>query len=288
MRSELVPGSKYGIRYPQYIMKRFFSLCIILMMVWPTELAAAKSKGYTISARSAIFSDSTKVKRLYGKNVHKKVPPASTTKVMTALLVLEHLPLKKYVTIGPSVTQVQPSKIHLRSGERYRVEDLLCAMLLNSANDAAIVLAEAVSGSHWKFVKLMNQRARQLGARHSQFVNAHGLPTKEKQYTTAYDMYLIFRKALEYSFFQNAIQLKYKTIASQAGRRIQLRSHNKILFTNWGRKVYGKTGYTRAAQACFVGTLKKGSSTFIIAVFGCTRRWEDIKYIVSRYGGITL
>lgn len=259
----------------------FLSLCGVVGDV--------ESAGYNVSCKSVIFSDSTKVKRLYGKNVHNRVLPASTTKVMTALLVLEKLPLDKYITVSHKASLAQPSKINAKQGEQYKVRDLLYAILLKSANDASIVLAEAVAGSEWKFVEMMNQRAKKMGAKHTKFANSNGLPTrKTKQYTTAYDMYLIFRQALKHQFFRDTIKMKYKTIYSKAGRKIALKSHNKILFKDWKRKIYGKTGYTRAAQACFVGTIPKGNSTLIIAVFGCTKRWDDIKHVVSKYGGISL
>jgi D-alanyl-D-alanine carboxypeptidase (penicillin-binding protein 5/6) len=134
----------------------------------------------------------------------------------------------------------------------------------------------------------MNAKAKEINANHTRFSNSNGLPSKATQYTTAYDMYLIFRKTLRHSFFRKAIKYKYKTITSKGGRKISLKSHNKILFKDWKQKIYGKTGYTRAAKACFVGTLQKGGSTLIIAVFGCPNRWEDIKHIVSYYGGIAL
>ena len=275
-------------KYPRFI---FFFLMIV--MIFPSPVFAKrkskKNKGYRVSARSAIFSYSTKVKRLYGKKVHRRVLPASTTKVMTALIVLEKLPLNKYITVSKRATNVVPTKINLRPGEKYRVKDLLYAILIKSANDASVVLAEAVAGSETKFVALMNKRAKQLGAKHSRFANSHGLPSaKGTQYTTAYDMYLIFRKALKYSFFRKAIKLKYHVIRSNRGRKIKLKSHNKILFFNWKKKIYGKTGYTKSAKSCFVGTIQKGNSTLIIAVFGCSRRWTDIKHIVSRYGGGSL
>jgi D-alanyl-D-alanine carboxypeptidase (penicillin-binding protein 5/6) len=274
------------------IKKHFFFLTAWVVM--GTSLVVfngddAYGKGYQVSCRSAIFSDSTRAKRLYGKRVTERVLPASTAKVMTALLVLERLPLDKNVTVSATSTYVQPSKLNLNPGEQYKVKDLLYAILLSSANDASIVLAEAVAGSEQNFVKLMNQRAKQLGAKHTKFANSHGLPTKKMaQYTSAYDMYMIFRQALNHGFFKEAIKFKYKTIYSAQGRKIALKSHNKILFMDWNRKIYGKTGYTRAAQSCFVGTLDKGKSTLIIGVFGCSRRWEDIKFIVSQYGGISL
>ena len=135
---------------------------------------------------------------------------------------------------------------------------------------------------------MMNKKAKKIGANHTKFSNSNGLPTKATQYTTAYDMYLIFRQAIRHNFFRKAIKLKYKTITSKNGRKINLKSHNKILFKGWKRNIYGKTGYTRAAKACFVGTLQKEKSTLIIAVFGCPHRWEDIKHVVSNYGRIRL
>lgn len=263
---------------------------IFINFIFITPDGEAKNKQpYSVSARAAIFSNSTKVVRYYGKNVHKQVLPASTTKVMTALLVLEKLSLNKVVTASERATTPQPSKIYVRSGEKFKVRDLLYALLLKSANDASVVLSEAVAGSEARFVKMMNKRAKKLGARHTRFANSNGLPSKKiRQYTTPYDMYLIFRAALKHDFFKTIVKTKYKTISSTAGRKIKLRSHNKMLFFDWKRKLYGKTGYTKAAKACFVGYLTKGDDICIIAVFGCTRRWSDIKHIVRKYGGISL
>lgn len=275
--------SKHNIKTP------FVSLLIFLIANPSIGIAGVRRKGHKVTCKTVIFSDSTKVKRLYGKGVHNRILPASTTKVMTALLVLEKLPLNKYVTVRKTATYAQPTKIFVKPGERYKVKDLLYAILIKSANDASIVLAEAVAGSEKKFVKMMNARAKKLGAKHTKFANSNGLPTKRQlQYSTAYDMYLIFRQALKHRFFRDVIKIKYKTIYSKSGRKIPLKSHNKILFKGWKRNIFGKTGYTRAAKACFVGTLQKGGSTLIIAVFGCSQRWDDIKHIVSRYGGISL
>lgn len=270
------------MRHPQ----RLISLVLIgVLLFQPAEVLAT----YHVSCRSMIFSDRTKVVRLYGKNVYDRVLPASTTKVMTALLVMEKLPLDKYVTVSKRATYPQPTKLYLKEGERYKVRDLLYAILMKSANDASVVLAEAVAGSEWQFVQMMNQKAKAIDAKHTKFANSHGLPTKKvSQYTTAYDMYLIFREAMKYPFFRAAIKDKYKTIYSQGGRKISLKSHNKILFMGWKRKLYGKTGYTRAAGPCFVGTLQKGDSMLIVAAFGCPNRWQDIKHVVSYYGGVPL
>jgi D-alanyl-D-alanine carboxypeptidase (penicillin-binding protein 5/6) len=135
---------------------------------------------------------------------------------------------------------------------------------------------------------MMNARARQLGAMHTHFANPHGLPSLGPQYTTASDMALIFDHALKNDFFRQAITLKYLVITSRDGRRSYLKSHNRTLFLNWKQHVFGKTGYTIEAQSCFVGYIPKGNDILIIAVYGCRKRWTDMKYILEHYGHIEL
>ena len=267
-------------------------VCICALLLVPAESMAAKKKSkkrYILSARSAVLMDVTKGKRLFGKNADSKVWPASTTKVMTALLVLENLPMDKMVTVSKTATNVQPSKAGLIAGERYRVSDLLYAALMQSANDASMVLAEAVAGSQGAFVNMMNRRARQMGALHTHFENPHGLPTEARQYTSAYDMALILKAALKYPSFKEVLANKNKVIASQEGRPIALKSYNKLLWKNWKKNIFGKTGYTKKARYCFVGYFEKDNRTIIVAVFGCTKqRWNDIRYIVTKYAGVRL
>jgi D-alanyl-D-alanine carboxypeptidase (penicillin-binding protein 5/6) len=243
---------------------------------------------YHVTAHTALLWDPANNQRLFDLNADREVFPASTTKVLTAILVLENLPMDKYVTVSEHATQVPQTKLGLRAGETYRVQDLLYGLILKSANDAAVALAEAVAGSEGKFVEMMNARARQIGALHSHFANPHGLPSQGPQFTTASDMALIFSQALKNDFFRKAITLKYLVISSSGGRRCFLKSHNRTLFLNWKRHVFGKTGYTIEAQSCFVGYIPKGNDILIIAVYGCRKRWTDMKYILEHYGHIEL
>lgn len=290
--------------------KPFFRVCVLILLffsaaaaVAPADAWAAKArksahkgahKGarkagpYVISARSAILMDMGSGNKVLSKNIMRKILPASTTKVLTALLVLERLDLDAYLTVSHNATLALPSKINVAEGDQYRVRDLLYAILLNSANDAAIVLAEGVAGSEEKFVRLMNQRAARIGARASLFANSHGLPDDSPQYSTAYDMALIFREAMKKPFFREAVTVRARKIVSKGGRPTQLHSHNKCLFQKWKHDIYGKTGYTRAARTCFVGYFERGEKKFLIAVFGCSRRWDDIKHIVEHYGRLDL
>ena len=241
---------------------------------------------YHLTANTALLWDPANNQRYFDLGADRDVFPASTTKVLTALLVLENLPLDKYVTVSPHATQVPQTKLGLRAGESFRVRDLLYGLILKSANDAAVTLAEAVAGSEGKFVEMMNARARQIGAMHSHFANPHGLPSQGAQFTTASDMALIFTKALKNDFFRQAITFKYLVIYSREGHRFFLKSHNRSLFLNWKQHVFGKTGYTIEAQSCFVGYIPRGNNILIIAVYGCRRRWTDMKYIIERYGHI--
>ncbi len=239
------------------------------------------------SAKSALVWNVTENKVYFEKNSQMRVYPASTTKVMTALLALEKLSLDDYVVVSRRATRVPQTSLGFREGEQYKVSDLIYACLLKSANDAAGVLAEAVAGSQEKFVEMMNQRAKEAGATNTRFSNAHGLPGGT-QYTTAKDMAFIFKEALKKPFFKQAISYRYRIIYSKTGRRHFLKTHNKALFLNWKKDIYGKTGYTIKAQSCFVGYIKKGNDVYIVDVFGCRKRWDDIKWMIEKFVKIDL
>ncbi|MBF0478293.1 MAG: D-alanyl-D-alanine carboxypeptidase [Candidatus Omnitrophica bacterium] len=268
-----------------------FVLCCCCLAVVSADARRHKKIRYTkikngVTCKAALFSDSTESLRLYGKNVETPILPASTTKLMTALLVLEKLPMDSYVTVSSYATTPQPSKINVKAGEQFLVRDLMYAILLNSANDASIVLAEAVGGSEAGFVSMMNNRAAELGADQTRFANSNGLPSpRGTQYSTAYDMYLIFREAMKYPFFRQVIKTPYKQIQSKEGRIVNLKSHNKMLFDkNLDEPIQGKTGYTRSAGECFVGTVQQGDRDLILSIFNCPDRWNDIRYLVKNYG----
>lgn len=264
-------------------------IAVLAFPDWAQAFYIFRHRGlYHLTAHTAILWDPARNYRYFDLGADREVFPASTTKVLTALLVLEKLPLDRYVTISLRATQVPQTKLGLRPGESYRVSDLLYGLILKSANDAAVALAEAAGGSQEKFVDMMNARARQMGALHSHFANPHGLPSNVSQYTTAADMALIFTQVLKNDFFRQAITLKYRVIYSKEGHRCFLKSHNKILFLNWKRPVFGKTGYTIEAQSCFVGYISRSSDILVVAVFGCRKRWTDMKFIIEHYGHINL
>ena len=188
------------------------------------EAGSAKPKIY---ARSAILYDSVHGKILYSKNIYTKRPIASVTKIMTAMVVLDNLKLNTKVRVSSRASKVQPSKVYLVPGEYYAVRDLLYAVLLNSGNDAAVCLAEAVAGSEWGFVQKMNAKALRLGLRNTKYINASGLPGKG-QYSTAYDQARLMKYAMKYSFLRKAMAKKWYSNKRPNGKKIRLRNHNKL------------------------------------------------------------
>lgn len=263
----------------------FLATAVLLCSITPAQAKKGHYQHHRsyFTAKSALLWNITNDKIYFEKNSQQQVYPASTTKVMTVLLALEKLSLDQYVSVSLRATQVSPTRLNFRPGEQYLVSDLVYACLLKSANDAAGVLAEAVAGSQEKFVTMMNQKASALGATRTRFSNPHGLPSKGAQYTTAKDMAIIFKEALKNPFFLQAIGLRERNIYSKDGRQHYLKSHNKSLFLNWKQDVFGKTGYTIQAQSCFIGYFKKGKNTYLVDVFGCRKRWRDIKWMIEHY-----
>lgn len=253
--------------------------CVLTAGPMPAAYAAQAA---LVTAPSAILLDGLTGKAIYSKSAHVRRPQASTTKIMTAIVVLDKLNLNDVVVISKKVEAVQPSKLYLKGGERYYVKDLIYAILLKSANDAAEALAIHVGGSVAGFSEMMNRRARSLGAKNTQFKTPNGLPAKG-QYSTAYDLALIMREAERYPFLVKALSLKEATIQSLGGRRIAMKSHNKML---WSEKydVIGKTGYTRSSRYCFVGRLNEKFKDVYFSLLGSSTRnnfWSDVRKLCS-------
>jgi D-alanyl-D-alanine carboxypeptidase len=217
---------------------------------------------------------------LFEREPDVELPPASTTKVITALVVLESgKSLKEMLTVSKTATRVPSSKIYLRPGQKMSIHDLLYALLLTSANDAGMVLAEGIGGSVERFAEMMTKKARDIGAINTHFVNPHGL-TAEGHYSTVRDLALIFKYALKNPTFREIVLAKASAVSSvPAGRNakprpIMVRSHNRMLW-NFSGAIGGKTGYTLAAQKCFVGAAARNGATVIVAMLGSHDLWGD-------------
>lgn len=276
-------------------MKKILSLSLVSLIFFagipsfePAFANPAAVRRLPITAGSAILLDAATHKVIYSKAPHVPRPPASTTKLMTALIVLETMPLDRVVRIPSWVRSVEPSKVYLKSGETYRVRDLLHATLISSANDAAEVLAVAAAGSRARFAQLMNQKAKQIGCRNTHFVNSSGLPPSSRnQYSTVYDLALIMQETQKNVFIANSLSRKYQAIHSLQGREIVLRNHNRFLWKTQSN-VIGKTGYTRRGKHCFVGRIQWKGREVLVSLLGSHKLWKDLKVLVDYQFGLAI
>ncbi len=228
-----------------------------------------------ITATAALIMDADSGAILHEKNAHLPLPMASTTKIMTGLLGFELLSPDTLVRVSPYAASMAPSKVYLKSGELISAEELLHAILLASANDASVALAEKISGSEEVFARVMTRRAQELGARNTHFENASGLPA-EGHYSTAYDLAILLRYAMQRPDFAEIIQLKTARIVSRAARVRNVRNHNRLLWTFPGA-IGGKTGFTRAARRCYVGMAGREGHTLIVSILGSSDLWGDAR-----------
>lgn len=230
-----------------------------------------------IDARTAVIMDARTGKLIYKKNANEKFPPASTVKIMTAIVALENSALDKKIIPSKNITKQEPTVVPLRPFVRYALKDLIYAMLIKSANDAALAVAEDASGSEEEFVKLMNKKACELGMKNTYFATASGLPTGEKdsQYTTAGDLAKMMRYALSYECILEAMSKKEAYMYGSNNKRIYLRTHNKTLLRE-GKEVWGKTGYTKEAKRTFVGIDPSFKPKVVFALLQSDDLWNDI------------
>ena len=250
------------------------------------EACAALAIHPYVTARSLVVYDPAEGRILASKNTHSRLPLASTTKVMTALVVMDNLPLNKIITVRRETAYVPRTKIYIRPGEKFRVKDLLKALLISSSNDVAVELASQVGGSERGFAALMNKRARKIGVRNTHFVNAHGLPA-DRHYSTSYDLALIMNEAKKYPFIMNALSVRRTSISSLQGRKFRLKNHNKMLWKD-SRPVIGKTGFTRAARHCFVGRINYRKRDILVAIMGSVRPWHDLRVLLDFYSRLSV
>ena len=276
---------------------RFFSvflLAALVLSLWAVPFASAVEPPTlpadpNILAKAALLVDYNTGEVVYGKNEHAELYPASLTKIMTALLTLEaidegKLSMEQPLTATASALEglaADGSSAGIKVGETMPVRDLLYCMLVVSANEACDILAEAVSGSVQSFVVAMNEKAQELGCQNTHFVNPNGLHDPQ-HYTSAWDMYLITRAAMEYPDFMTICNTANATIpATNMSKERTLHTTNHLL-SNW--RVIGyrdtraqgiKTGSTDAAGHCLVSSAMQGSLHFVSVILGADRVEEN-------------
>jgi len=245
-------------------------LFFILFLMY--NQCGALSQGET-SARAACILDMETGRVLFESDMHKQLPMASTTKVMTALLAIENAGLDDKVTCSPNAFGVSGTSIYLAQGETLTMEEMLLGLMLASGNDAAVAIAEHVGGSVDGFAQMMNRRAAQLGARNTHFTNPHGLPD-DAHYTSAYDLALIAREAMQNDVFRRIVSTQQATI-SWEGRTYNRQLKNKnALLSSYEGATGGKTGFTSKAGRCLVFGARRGEMELVGVVLSCAD-WFD-------------
>lgn len=233
-----------------------------------------------VSAQSALLMDAATGRVLYEKNADARALIASTTKIMTALVVCQQCNVMDRVRIPQEAVGIEGSSLYLQAGEILTVQELLYGLMLHSGNDAAVALAIYCGGTVEGFVALMNDKARALGLDGTHFENPNGLDSPG-HYSTARDLATLAAYALEDPIFAQTVGTKTVTIGTR-----HLRNHNKLLWTVPGADGV-KTGYTRAAGRTLVSSVTRQGRRLVCVTLGAPRDWEDHKTLVeagfSRY-----
>lgn len=238
------------------------------------EAAASSDTKPTINSRRYAVYDRLSGRCIYGKDENKQTAMASTTKIMTSIVVVENCNLDDIVTVTAKAAGTGGSRLGLHTDDEIKVLDLLYGLMLKSGNDAAVALAIHTSGSVEEFAKLMNQKAEELGLKDTNFVTPHGLDNSE-HYTTAYELAKITDYALKNETIAKIVKTKTATIYIN-GNSMQINNTNELLGNVEG--VYGvKTGFTNNAGRCLVTSVKRGDMDVIIVVLGADTRKDRAK-----------
>ena len=261
-------------------MKRKINLYVILLIVAALVFSfltiyafGHESKNtLSLSAYSAVLYLPETCSFVYYKNADSKLPMASTTKIMTALVALENSDLSELVLIDERAAGTEGSSAYLITGEKLTMEELLYALLLQSANDAAVAIACHIGGDLPNFSEMMNKKATELGLKNTHFTNPHGLDDKE-HYTTARELALITAEALKNDCFRDIVSTYKKTFSNDERSRTYV-NHNKML------KLYDgcigvKTGFTKKSGRCLVAAAERNGLTFISVTLDAPNDWND-------------
>ncbi|ODA39334.1 D-alanyl-D-alanine carboxypeptidase family protein [Desulfosporosinus sp. BG] len=243
----------------------FFLVISLLFSMTPTTSAAPTGSKPQVRGEAAYLIDVKSGQTIFTKNPDEPLAPASTTKIMTGLLAIEHGDLNDIVTVSSTMLNnkiVYGTQIYLAPGEQMLLKDMLYAMFLNSANDAAVAIAEHIGGDLSHFVDMMNQRALEIGATQTHFINPSGL-TEKGHVTTAHDLALIARVAYQNPLFAQYVRTKTQVIPRpKTNLPTRMVNENKLLWSD--SDVDGiKTGYTAAAQNCLVASVTKDGRQFV-------------------------
>ena len=259
---------------------------------------AKKEENLQLYAQAAVLMDADSGRVLYGKNEKEILPMASTTKIMTCILALEYGNLDEIVEASAYAAGMPKVKLYVKQGERYRLGDLLYSLMLESHNDSAVVIAEAVGGSVEEFASMMNQKARDIGCFDTYFITPNGLDASvndsgKVHSTTAEDLakimaYCVTDSPAKEEFLKITQTLSYDFTDADGRRSFHCSNHNAFLGM-MEEAISGKTGFTNNAGYCYVGAVESEGRTFTVALLACgwpnnkNYKWSDMKKLTT-YG----
>ncbi len=244
----------------------------VLLLIGISLLWMAKVNASTDTAQQYILMDQTTGRVLEGKNYNTPMLIASITKIMTCTLAIESGKLEETVTVDDTINDAYGSGIYIEIGEQLTLKELLYGLMLRSGNDAALMVAKYVSGSVEDFVKLMNQKAQKIGMTNTTFVNPSGLDNEDGgNYSTAYDMALLTRYAMQYEIYQEIVSTKSYTLKTNKKTYVW-KNKNKLL--NKDYITGGKTGYTEKAKRTLVSTASKNNMNLIVVTIKDSDDWN--------------
>ncbi|MFA7572150.1 MAG: D-alanyl-D-alanine carboxypeptidase family protein [Lutispora sp.] len=262
------------------MIKRFLVFLMIFLLAFMNMFVVDAAD---VNAKASILMDVNTNRVLHSQNSSSTLPMASTTKIMTVILAIESKRLEDIVTISKKASIQEGSSIYLKEGEKIKLEDLLYAIMLRSGNDASVAVAEHLCGSVEKFAELMNEKARSIGAKNTNFINPHGLPD-ERHYTTAHDLGLITCYALRNDLFAQIVKTRKKTIPGPENENWDrvLTNKNKMLWSFDGGDGV-KTGYTKKAGRCLVSSASRDNWQLVSVVLNCGDMWNESSKLLE-YG----
>lgn len=242
--------------------KGLFTVLFVFFFILATQTAWAAPQ---VDGNGAVLIDAASGQVLYEMDKDEKLPPASTTKILTAIIAIESGKLDETVTVGPNPPKLEGTRIYLVEGEKVKLRSLVETALIDSANDSALAIAEYLGGSQEQFANMMNEKARALGAVNSNFVSPHGL-SSENHYTTAYDLALIARYAMNNEIFRGIVKTKTLDWSGQAWQT-RLININRMLWDYDGADGI-KTGYTKESKNTIVASAVRDGRRLIAVVLG--------------------
>ncbi len=259
-------------------LKKILALAICFGIIYTGFNVAAVS----VSAKSAVVLCADTGEVIFSKNADTRMPMASTTKIMTALLLCEYGNLEKEIVVTPEMVAVEGSSMGLLAGDTVSLRSLLYGMMLPSGNDAANTTAITVGGSIEKFVDMMNERAEDLGLKDTHFETPSGLDG-ENHYTTAKELALLAREALKNENFKTAVSSRYETLYyGNPPYRRTLKNHNRLLDSFEGATGV-KTGFTKKSGRCLVSSAERDGRSVIAVTLNAPDDWNDHKLLLE-YG----